>query len=55
MKIKPNYEVKYLKEYLNIWPEVEEGVFCFGIKNYSIFIKALTLFLISKLKILTNL
>ena len=44
MKIKPGYELKYRSEHRKIWPEVEEGISKYGIRNYSIFMKELMLY-----------
>ena len=44
MKIKSGYELKYRLEHQNIWPEVEEGISKYGIRNYSIFMKELMLY-----------
>ena len=44
MKIKSGYELKYRLEHRNIWPEVEEGISKYGIRNYSIFMKELMLY-----------
>ena len=44
MKIKPGYELKYRSEHRKIWPEVEEGISKYGIRNYSIFMNELMLY-----------
>ena len=44
MELKPGHEAIYRQQHDDIWPEMVETLHRFGIRNYSIFRRGLTLF-----------
>jgi L-rhamnose mutarotase len=44
MELKPGHEELYRQRHAEIWPEMVETLHGFGIRNYSIFRRGLTLF-----------
>jgi L-rhamnose mutarotase len=44
LQLKPGTEAEYLQKHDDIWPEMVETLHSFGIRNYSIYRRDLTLF-----------